>query len=87
MVEGGGTMNFELMRLGLVDELMLYIAPMIFGGATAPTPALETVSGRSSHAAGTCGCRAWEDGGVLLRYRPNPQTQNPRITENPDSPD
>src|SRR5690606_11827473 len=37
MVEGGGTMNFELLRLGLVDELMLYIAPMIFGGANAPT--------------------------------------------------
>ncbi len=37
MVEGGGTMNFELMRLGLVDELTIYVAPMIFGGATAPT--------------------------------------------------
>ena len=37
MVEGGGTMNFELMRLGLVDELMIYVAPMIFGGANAPT--------------------------------------------------
>ncbi|MDO9300106.1 MAG: dihydrofolate reductase family protein, partial [Anaerolineales bacterium] len=39
MVEGGGTLNFELMRLGLVDELTIYIAPMIFGGANAPTPA------------------------------------------------
>ena len=39
MVEGGGTMNFELMRLGLVDELMIYVSPMIFGGANAPTPA------------------------------------------------
>ena len=37
MVEGGGTINFELLRLGLVDELMIYIAPMIFGGDNAPT--------------------------------------------------
>lgn len=37
MVEGGGTLNFELLRLGLVDELTMYIAPMIFGGESAPT--------------------------------------------------
>jgi riboflavin biosynthesis pyrimidine reductase len=39
MVEGGGTLNFELMRLGLVDEVTAYVAPMIFGGANAPTMA------------------------------------------------
>ncbi len=37
MVEGGGTLNFELMRLGLVDELLIYVAPLLFGGANAPT--------------------------------------------------
>ena len=37
LVEGGGSLNFELFRLGLVDELQVYIAPLIFGGATAPT--------------------------------------------------
>jgi len=37
LVEGGGTLNAELLRLGLVDELYLYIAPLIFGGAGAPT--------------------------------------------------
>lgn len=37
MVEGGGTLIGELFRLGLVDELYIYIAPLIFGGATAPT--------------------------------------------------
>src|SRR5688572_8617669 len=31
MVEGGGTLNFELIRLRLVDEIMMYVAPMIFG--------------------------------------------------------
>jgi 2,5-diamino-6-(ribosylamino)-4(3H)-pyrimidinone 5'-phosphate reductase len=37
MVEGGGTIIAEFFRLGLVDELTLYIAPYIFGGASAPT--------------------------------------------------
>jgi 2,5-diamino-6-(ribosylamino)-4(3H)-pyrimidinone 5'-phosphate reductase len=37
MVEGGGTLIAEFFRLDLVDELMLYIAPRIFGGSSAPT--------------------------------------------------
>lgn len=37
LVEGGGTLNFELLQAGLVDELKIYLAPLIFGGATAPT--------------------------------------------------
>jgi len=37
MVEGGGRLNFELLRLGLVDELSVYLAPKIFGGGSAPT--------------------------------------------------
>jgi 2,5-diamino-6-(ribosylamino)-4(3H)-pyrimidinone 5'-phosphate reductase len=37
MVEGGGTLNYELLRLGLVDELSVYLAPKIFGGHSAPT--------------------------------------------------
>ena len=70
MVEGGGTMNFELMRLGLVDELMIYIAPMIFGGANAPTPA--DGFGLLRDAAidlKLTDVEKWEDGGVLLKYR------------------
>ncbi len=39
MVEGGGTLNFELLRLGLVDELTIYMAPLLFGGESAPTMA------------------------------------------------
>jgi len=37
MVEGGGTINFELLRERLVDEIYVAIAPKIFGGKTAPT--------------------------------------------------
>lgn len=37
MAEGGGTILAEFFRLGVVDELTVYIAPKILGGATAPT--------------------------------------------------
>ena len=37
LVEGGGTLIAELFHLDLVDELTIYIAPMIFGGASAPS--------------------------------------------------
>jgi 2,5-diamino-6-(ribosylamino)-4(3H)-pyrimidinone 5'-phosphate reductase len=37
MVEGGGGMIAALLEVGLVDEIHAYIAPRIFGGATAPT--------------------------------------------------
>ncbi len=70
MVEGGGTMNFELMRLGLVDELIMYIAPMVFGGMTAPTPA--DGPGLPRDAAidmNLLDVERWEDGGVVLKYK------------------
>lgn len=70
MVEGGATLNFELIRLGLADELYAYVAPMIFGGETAPTLAAGSGLERSAavrlqliHA------ESWEDGGVLLQYK------------------
>jgi len=37
MVEGGGTLIAECFRLGFVDEVYIYLAARIFGGATAPT--------------------------------------------------
>jgi 2,5-diamino-6-(ribosylamino)-4(3H)-pyrimidinone 5'-phosphate reductase len=37
LCEGGGKLNFELLRLGLVDELHLTICPRIIGGRDAPT--------------------------------------------------
>ena len=38
MVEGGSTLVAALLEAGLVDELQLAVAPMLFGGETAPTP-------------------------------------------------
>jgi 2,5-diamino-6-(ribosylamino)-4(3H)-pyrimidinone 5'-phosphate reductase len=70
MVEGGGTLNFALLRLGLVDELTAYVAPVIFGGETAPTlaagPGLENTASIPLKLVNT---EAWQDGGVLLHYR------------------
>ena len=37
LCEGGGELNFELLRLGLADELHLTICPKIIGGKDAPT--------------------------------------------------
>jgi 2,5-diamino-6-(ribosylamino)-4(3H)-pyrimidinone 5'-phosphate reductase len=70
MVEGGGTLNFELIRLGLVDEIMMYVAPMVFGGAIAPT--MADGFGLPREAAielKLTDVEKWEDGGVLLRYK------------------
>ena len=70
MVEGGATLNFELLRLGLVDEVSAYIAPLIFGGASAPTMAAgsglergEALPLKLIHV------EQHVDGGVLLKYQ------------------
>jgi 2,5-diamino-6-(ribosylamino)-4(3H)-pyrimidinone 5'-phosphate reductase len=70
MVEGGGTLNFELLRLGLVDELTAYVAPIVFGGETAPTLAAGTGLVRSAAIPlKLVDAETWEDGGVLLKYK------------------
>jgi 2,5-diamino-6-(ribosylamino)-4(3H)-pyrimidinone 5'-phosphate reductase len=74
LVEGGGSLNFELLRLGLVDEVQVFIAPLIFGGAGSPTLAdgdgfphreLAIKLRRLS-------VEPFEDGGVLVRYMVEP---------------
>ena len=70
MVEGGGTLNFELLRLSLVDEVTAYIAPMVFGGESAPTMAAGPGLVRSAAIPlKLVDVEAWEDGGVLLKYQ------------------
>ncbi len=69
MVEGGATLNFELLRLGVVDEVTAYVAPMIFGGANAPTMAAGSGLERSEAIPlKLVSAETWEDGGVLLKY-------------------
>ena len=36
LVEGGGILNFSLLEAGLVDKVIAFIAPKIFGGKNAP---------------------------------------------------
>ena len=70
MVEGGATLNFELLRLGLVDEVSAYIAPLIFGGASAPS--LAAGSGLERSAAiplRLIHVEQHADGGVVLKYQ------------------
>lgn len=69
MVEGGATLNFEMLNRGLVDELSVFIAPVLFGGENAPT--LAGGFGLSESAAirlELLKSEQWDDGGVLLHY-------------------
>jgi diaminohydroxyphosphoribosylaminopyrimidine deaminase/5-amino-6-(5-phosphoribosylamino)uracil reductase len=38
LVEGGGTLIASLVEAGLVDKIYAFIAPLVIGGAEAPTP-------------------------------------------------
>jgi 2,5-diamino-6-(ribosylamino)-4(3H)-pyrimidinone 5'-phosphate reductase len=69
MVEGGSTLNFELMRLGLVDEITAYVAPLVFGGESAPTLAAGSGLKRSEAIPlQLIEAEKWDDGGVVLKY-------------------
>jgi 2,5-diamino-6-(ribosylamino)-4(3H)-pyrimidinone 5'-phosphate reductase len=69
LVEGGGTLNAALLALGVVDEVRVYIAPMIVGGATAPTLAAGTGLARDEAVALTlASVERDDDGGITLRY-------------------
>lgn len=37
MLEGGATLNFSMIKSGLIDEIRICIAPMVVGGANAKT--------------------------------------------------
>jgi 2,5-diamino-6-(ribosylamino)-4(3H)-pyrimidinone 5'-phosphate reductase len=70
MVEGGGTLVAALLEAGLVDELQLAIAPLLFGGQEAPTPVAGT-GWPASQAISLrlLGTEVDEDGDVIVRYR------------------
>jgi 2,5-diamino-6-(ribosylamino)-4(3H)-pyrimidinone 5'-phosphate reductase len=70
LVEGGGTLLAEFFRLDLVDELSVYVAARIFGGASAPT--LADGPGFSEESAPRLTLKSLErfdeQGGVLFHY-------------------
>lgn len=71
MLEGGATIISEFTRLGLADELQVYVAPRLFGGETAPT----LVGGDGWPASGAIPLKLEAvqvldpAGGLLIRYR------------------
>jgi 2,5-diamino-6-(ribosylamino)-4(3H)-pyrimidinone 5'-phosphate reductase len=68
LVEGGGRMIAALLAAGLVDEIHVYIAPLIFGGATAPTLA----DGKGMPAGiklALLDVERLQDGGILAKYQ------------------
>jgi 2,5-diamino-6-(ribosylamino)-4(3H)-pyrimidinone 5'-phosphate reductase len=68
LVEGGGRMIAALLAAGLVDEIHVYIAPLIFGGATAPTLA-DGEGGLAGIKLALLDVGRLQDGGVLTRYQ------------------
>ncbi len=68
MVEGGGGTIAALLSVGLVDEIRAYIAPLIFGGATAPTLA-DGEGFLAGVKLALQDLEKLEDGGILIRYK------------------
>jgi 2,5-diamino-6-(ribosylamino)-4(3H)-pyrimidinone 5'-phosphate reductase len=69
LVEGGGTLVGALLRERLVDEVQLFVAPMIVGGSEAPTP-VEGPGFDLDDAIHVqlAGSSVLDDHGVVLRY-------------------
>jgi len=68
MVEGGATLNWSLIEAGLVDEISVYIGPIIIGGEGAPTPVDGPGFSRDFPRLELIRADV-VDGGVLLRWR------------------
>jgi 2,5-diamino-6-(ribosylamino)-4(3H)-pyrimidinone 5'-phosphate reductase len=70
LVEGGGTLNSSLLEEYLVDEINLYLAPAIFGGANSPT-LVDGLGLKQKDAIelNLLSIKSVENGGVILRYQ------------------
>jgi 2,5-diamino-6-(ribosylamino)-4(3H)-pyrimidinone 5'-phosphate reductase len=68
MVEGGGSINWSLISSGLVDEVYVFIGPMVFGGKSAPTLVDGQGFGPNFVNLELISCQKM-DGGILLRWR------------------
>lgn len=70
LLEGGGTLNYSALTAGIVNELNVYIAPKIFGGASALSP-VEGVGVESPDDAGKFILKRTEQLGedILLVYK------------------
>lgn len=69
LVEGGSEINAALLRLGLVDELFLTVAPLVKLGADTPTYADGTALGRGEMARFSLVSSIAVADEVFLRYR------------------
>ncbi len=69
MVEGGSTIVAAFLAAGLVDELQLAVAPIIFGGETAPSPVGgDGFSKDDAVRLSLTDATTSDDGDVVLRY-------------------
>jgi 2,5-diamino-6-(ribosylamino)-4(3H)-pyrimidinone 5'-phosphate reductase len=68
MVEGGASLNWSLIEAGLVDELYVYIGPVIIGGERAPT-LVDGAGFRDSYPALELVTLERLDEGALIRWR------------------
>ena len=68
MIEGGGGMNAAFLTAVLVDEIHVYIAPLIFGGATAPTLA-DGKGVLDGEKLKLLELEKLDDGGILAKYQ------------------
>lgn len=72
LTEGGGTLNESLLRMGYIDEIYIYVAPMIFGGATAPTFVDgQGLKGENAIVLELIEVRSMAGGGLLIHYKPD----------------
>ena len=69
LLEGGGTLNFSMLKAGFIDEICLTLCPFIIGGRSAPTTFEGTGFLRASiRHLELSTSRIGEAGEVFLRY-------------------